>query len=81
MGFTTQNAFSNLISLKRSLLNNDNNYIYNLYNNFYERIDKGLYTKAKNSIKFLFKKSIKIFDNIKNVMQVNFLAANEKSQK
>ena len=49
IGFT-RSTFSNLISCKRGIINNNNSFIYNYDNKIIERIDLGLQPIAINSI-------------------------------
>ena len=46
----SRSTFSNLISLKRSLINKNNSFIYNLKGEIKVRVDKGLYANPENAI-------------------------------
>ena len=46
----SSSTYSNFISLRRSLLNKNNSYIYNYKNSIIERLDKGLHNNPKNAI-------------------------------
>jgi len=46
----SRSTFSNLITLKRHLLNNNNSFIYNYNNQIIERLDKGLHPDGKSAV-------------------------------
>tara|TARA_Y100000768_G_C23898603_1_gene643876 strand:- start:226 stop:1134 length:909 start_codon:yes stop_codon:yes gene_type:complete len=46
----SSSTYSNFITLRRSLLNKNNSYIYNYKNSIIERLDKGLHNNPKNAI-------------------------------
>ena len=46
----SRSTFSNLITLKRHLLNNNNSFIYNYNNQIIERFDKGLHPDGKSAV-------------------------------